>query len=498
MNRSLLTISLGGALLLASSASAQWPPSLNTIYNWMNNTEAAFPNIAKVVNLTQKYGTPQTWQGRDMFAIKISDNVDQEEDEKTFLMVSSHHSNEYGTPIVAIDAMERLTQFYGTDPTITALVNDWEIWIAPVWNPDGYPSSRHNRNPTGTVDLNRNYDFNWNICNTGIKGVSPNSEPETQTMVAFHEDQRFTKVLDYHSSGREVLYGYRQGGSCPTYVMQNYIRNEAIALSNASGYGGRTRGPSSNGEHYEWSLGVYSNMSFLTEISNTQSPSQTSAWNEASTVWPGTIWYLQRPVPVRGHVTDANTGAPVEASITYLNLPFTAGETNHSDPLYGRYHAFVPNGAHTLRFEHPCYVTQDIPVNVGAGGLDLEVSLVPICAGCTVRNGSGINPAGFDCQSNPELGTNWDTTIATNGNTIGTLLVISDSPAQLPVGNGELLVALNNGPIILSGNGSHSVAIPNDPFFLSQKLCTQGIRIDNPGGVILLNAQDVTLGNPIP
>ena len=318
-------------------------------------------------------------------------------------------------------------------------------------------------------------------------------------MIAFAEDQRFAKIIDYHSSGRECLYGYRQGAGCPTYVMQNYIRNEAIALSQASSYNGQVRGPSSNGEHYEWALGVYSNSTFLTEISNTQSPSQTSAYQEAARVWPGTVWFLQRPIPVSGHITDANTGLPIVANIEYLEFPFGNGEQNRSEPLYGRYHAFVPNGTVTLRFTHPCYETKDVVVNVTSAGAVAEVQLDPQCAGCAERNGSNVNPTGFDCVTTPLLGTNWDTTVATTANTLSTLMILGSTPGQLNLGTpGELLVGLNPQPVALIGNGSHSVFIPNDPFFIGIKLCTQGARVDNPGGLLMMNAQDVTLGTPVP
>ena len=103
-------------------------------------------------------------------------------------------------------------------------------------------------------------------------------------------------MLDYHSSGREVLYGYDQ--ACGPHVFQSVAGSaEATALSTASGYGGQTRGPSSDGEHYQHQIGAYSNYAFLTEISNTQSPSRASADAEAAQVWPGTIWMLRAPDP---------------------------------------------------------------------------------------------------------------------------------------------------------------------------------------------------------
>lgn len=356
-------------------------PTLAQINAQMAATATAYPSICELVDLNARYGTPLTHQGRSILALKISDNVLIEEDEPAFFMAATHHGNEIVNPVIALDAIDRLTQNYGTDPTITALVDDNEIWIIANCNPDGYVlGTRHNANPNGTVDLNRNYPFLWGSpCNTGVKGVAPASEPETQTIMALSLDQNFAKVLDYHSHGRETLYAYRQ--SCPNHQLTNYLEQEAIDISNASGYNGDVRGPSSNGEHYHWQLGQFSNWAFLTETHSSFAPSYGSAVAEAATVWPGTVFMLQKEIPVWGRVTDASTGAPVVASISYVENPFTLGEQNNSDPHHGRYHAFLPDGMHTIRFEHPCYVTQEIPVNVVSGvGLQLDVAMVPV--GC--------------------------------------------------------------------------------------------------------------------
>lgn len=351
----------------------------------MSEAEADFPTIVELVDLTARYGTPPTHGGRRLHAVKISDNVLDEEDEPAFLMVAAHHGNEIGTPVVALDAIDRLTSGYGDDPTITDLVDDYEIWIAPLWNPDGYPATRKNGRPGGTVDVNRNYPFLWDTACSGstnpgsatYKGPVPGSEPETRTMIAFAQDRRFAKVLDIHSSGREIVFGYL----CSPHHLLDYLEVEAAALSVAAGYGGRSRSPSAEGEHYQWQLGSFANYSFLIEISDTQSPTFQDAEEEAARVWPGTLWMLERPIPVRGHVTDAGTGDPVEADITYVENPFTRGEQNRSEPLFGRFHAFLPTGEHTLRFSHPDYVTEEVPVTVTTEGTTVEVQLVRAAPG---------------------------------------------------------------------------------------------------------------------
>lgn len=389
----LRSVLVSGGLCAALAAQPSGFPTYPGMVTTMTTAANNHPSICQLIDVTVRYGMPTTLGGNHIYALRISDNVTVEEDEPAFLMVSAHHGNEYGTPIVALDAIERLTTGYGVDPTITALVDDNEIWIAPCWNPDGYWTSRQNNN---NVDLNRNYPFLWGSpCNTGVKGPSPASEIETQTMIALSEDQRFAKVLDYHSSGRETLYGYRQ--ACGNHVFSAWYEAEATMIAQASGYGGQTREPSSNGEHYQYQMGAFSNYAFLTEISNTQSPTIASAQAEATQLWPGTVAMLQRAIPVQGHVTDLVTGQPIEASISYVENPFTMGEQNHSEPTYGRYHAFLPAGPHTLRFEAPGYQPELVPVTVSASGsLVVDVQLTPPGLTFTFPNGlpSSVDPAG--------------------------------------------------------------------------------------------------------
>ena len=162
-----------------------------------------------------------------MFALKISDNVSIDEDETAMLIVGTHHAREINVPVIGLEAAERLTDGYGSDNDIKAAVDSHEIWIAPIWNPDGYNYVftannmwRKNRRVLSGgvgVDQNRNYAQAWNTSCAGstspssdtYKGPSAVSEPETQTMITWSKAERFGKVIDYHSSGREVLFAYR-------------------------------------------------------------------------------------------------------------------------------------------------------------------------------------------------------------------------------------------------------------------------------------------------
>jgi hypothetical protein len=355
-------------------------PDLNEIYGEMNSTEDSYPSICKMVDLTEKYNVSPTYEGRHLYALKISDNVSEDEDEPTFLMVSCHHCREIVTPVLALYAIDELTSNYDSDPDIKDLVDEYEIWISPVWNPDGYEyvfnvdnmwrKNRRYFSEFGTygVDLNRNYPFGWYSQCSGsndpssitYKGPSPASEAETQTMMAFSDDQHFTKVLDYHSYGREVLWGY----SCHNHPFDSFLQSEAQSLSTASGYYGSIRSPSAEGENYEWQLAMNGSYAYLMETHTSFQPSYSSALDEAALVWQGTIWMLQRPISLSGHVKNSVTDQPIEAEINIKDIDFPNDEEFFSEPSAGRYHLFLPAGTYTIEFSAEKYITASHEVTI--------------------------------------------------------------------------------------------------------------------------------------
>jgi hypothetical protein len=238
-------------------------------------------------------------------------------------------------------------------------VDDYEIWISPVWNPDGYEYCyyvdnwwRKNRNPPYGVDLNRNYPFGWYSGCSGssdpysetYKGSGPASESETKTMIAFSNDRHFAKVIDYHSYGSEVLHGY----CCHSHPFSNFYRTEAISLSTMAGYGGSIRGPSAEGEEYEWQIFTNGSLAFLMETHVEFQPSYASACAESEQIWPSTMWLIQRPISVSGRIADSITGEPIVTEIIIKDVNFQNGEVFINEPKFGRYHLFLPPGTYNL------------------------------------------------------------------------------------------------------------------------------------------------------
>lgn len=185
-----------------------------------------YPLIAKVFDIGDSL------EKRDIYALKISDNVSFEEEEAEVLFLGCHHAREWISLEVPFLLGKYLLENYATDPDIRRLVDASEIWIVPLVNPDGLEYSIHvyrywrkNRRDNGQgyfgVDLNRNFGFKWALDNIGssgapaaedYRGKAAFSEPETQAVRDLFLRKDFRALISYHSFSQTILYpwGYSE------------------------------------------------------------------------------------------------------------------------------------------------------------------------------------------------------------------------------------------------------------------------------------------------
>lgn len=195
----------------------------------MDNLVATYPSIA------QKFTLGTSVEGRDIWCIKISDNVATDENEPEVLFMGLQHAREAIGGSSMIFLMQYLCENYATDSRIKDLVDNREIFIIPCMNPDGWEYNRtqkpnggggwrKNRKLIATgqygVDLNRNWGIDWANCSAPIVGppsscgsssktssnetywgASAFSEPETQAVRAFAISHHLVAMIDQHAYG---------------------------------------------------------------------------------------------------------------------------------------------------------------------------------------------------------------------------------------------------------------------------------------------------------
>ncbi len=212
------------------------------VKNFLADIANRFPNI------TNLYKIGETVEGREIYAIKISDNPDlREPEESTILFNSMHHAREIMTPEVSMDIIEYLVTNY-SNPQVKHWVDSNEIWVVPMLNMDGnnkvWTSNsmwrKNTRNGHG-VDLNRNYPHLWGKCNGSsgstysetYRGPSPASEPETQALMGLVQKIRPVFDISYHSYSELVLYPYGcKGMKTQTWKVVEGVGKELGSLLN--------------------------------------------------------------------------------------------------------------------------------------------------------------------------------------------------------------------------------------------------------------------------
>lgn len=184
----------------------------------LKDYNSRYPNITNLVSIGKSL------EGRDIWALNISDNANTiEVGEPAILFNGMHHAREVMTPEVPLDIIENLLSEYGHNEKLTNWVNAYSIWVVPMLNVDGNNKvwnedvwwRKNTRNGHG-VDINRNYPFSWGSCegSSGSKnsdtyrGESPGSEPETQALMSLVEKVRPVFDISFHSYGELVLYPY--------------------------------------------------------------------------------------------------------------------------------------------------------------------------------------------------------------------------------------------------------------------------------------------------
>lgn len=275
----------------------------NSLVTDLNQLADNHPDIAKVYNV----GTSA--ENREIVVIKISDNAasDTDEQENKVLFIGTHHAREWISLEVPYLLAEHLIENY-SDPDIKNLIDNVEIWIIPLLNPDGYEYSRNaerlwrkNRHiypnliwpDCNGVDLNRNYGSStWGTINNSANslqcvffghewdtyvGPSAFSEPETQAIRDFFQSHRIDAVLSYHSYTQLILWpwGYKPddiGNAADREFMENlggemrdriyavygetYVAKQSYEIYNAAVAGDLT----------DWSYETYEIPSFTIEL----------------------------------------------------------------------------------------------------------------------------------------------------------------------------------------------------------------------------------------
>ncbi|UCC79118.1 MAG: DUF2817 domain-containing protein [Candidatus Zixiibacteriota bacterium] len=346
-------------------------------------------------------------EGRVIQALIISDNPGIEEDETEVRITGAHHGNEMLSAEIPLYLIDHLVSGYGLDPEITYLVNELELWIIPMVNPDGvHYVTRNNAN---NVNLNRNYLCpEGDLCLDGANIGNTFTEPETQAIRSTNQQNRFALSLTMHTrnTGPPLIcwiWGYSDilhpSGTYHATEDDNILATISAtyeSLNNTPGF------HSINGCDWyaihgcedDYAYTYWGNLFCAIELSGVFIPPE----EEIEQYWldnrDALMYFLSMAnTGIRGIVRDAATNDPLEAGVKVLGQ----SKKIYADSAIGDYHRVLLPGRYGLRYEAPGYISQhvyDIVVTDGeATRVDVNLQPTqPVVITLEVKdNSSGIN-----------------------------------------------------------------------------------------------------------
>jgi hypothetical protein len=356
--------------------------SLQAVIAEMDRLVKAYPRICS------KHVYGKTKSGIELFALKISDNVAENENEPECLFDAGIHGNEYVGTDLLLRFADDLLSGYASDGAIANLIDNREIWLFCMVNPEGRGKTREN---AGGIDLNRDWGY---MAENGF------SQPETRAVRDCLLENHFATHVSYHSGLEYLLYPWcYSAGASPDKAAHVFL---ADLYSDASGYYPKSANVQSyldyptSGETIDYSYGTQGTAAVTMEITDEQGGGLTDKYYAANR--PAMLKAIENAGNgIRGTITDAATGKGV-AAVIHANQSFPC----YADPQLGDYQKFVPPGSYSLTVTANGYLPQtlaDIMVKSGTATVtDIRLQPDAAAAGAFAHKvvfameGKGVTP----------------------------------------------------------------------------------------------------------
>lgn len=312
---------------------------------------------------------------RQLACLKISDNVLSDENEAEVFFDAGIHGDEVGGPQNVIMFARDIVLAYGSDPDITDLINNREIFIYLMVNPDGREDmSRYNNNG---VDCNRDWGYMWDG-----EGGSDSAFCQQEAIVLRNclLDHQFVIHTTYHSGTEYISCPWSYRGD-PTPDHDNILYLAAL-YSSQSGYANLDFGQGSTGMYFingaskDYNYGAAGSVSWSMEISMSKQPPANQIGMYYNYNVPSMLAMIEYSgYGIQGLVTDAETGEPVAATVFVDDFYPT-----HTDPVVGDYHKYILGGTYSVTIKANGYeqvTINDVTIESDASVTTLDVQLNP-------------------------------------------------------------------------------------------------------------------------
>ncbi|XP_040894202.1 carboxypeptidase A5 [Toxotes jaculatrix] len=193
--------------------------TLSEIYSFQDMLVAENPTLVSKMVIGQSY------EGRPLNVLKFSTGGTNR---PAIWIDTGIHSREWVTQASGTWFAKKIVTDYGTDPALTAILNEMDIYLEIVTNPDGFFYTHNSNrmwrktrkpNPGSScvgVDPNRNWDAGFGgpgasnrPCSETYHGPRAHSESEVKSIVDFVKSHgNFKAFISIHSYSQMLLYPY--------------------------------------------------------------------------------------------------------------------------------------------------------------------------------------------------------------------------------------------------------------------------------------------------
>lgn len=395
------------------------PPSLSFLHEvHLKSTSISewnhYPSYEEYVQKIQSFASANPFitrldtigysvNGKLLLTLKISDSADKEQTEPRIFFTSSMHGDELTGFMLMLHLIDSLLTGYSSSPRIKRLIDNLEIYINPLANPDGtykvsdttvYGATRFNAN---SVDLNRNFP-------DPAAGEHPDGNPwqtETLAMMKYMRQKHFTLSANFHGGAEVVNFPWDTWYERhPDDAWFHQISLRYADTAHKYGPPGYFTSPYASGvtNGYDWYRITGGRQDFVTwflrgrevtiEVSSIKIPDASLIpiyWNAN---FRSLLGYLEEALRgLHGFVIDSVTGKPLRVwlSIPGHDVP-SANSAVESDSLTGYFVRLLLSGEYTLKAEAPGYKEQTIAVTVPPDSLvQVRIVMVPYTADSSIN-----------------------------------------------------------------------------------------------------------------
>ena len=354
-------------------------PTYSTYLAMMDTFLTRYPNLCAIDTILAL--TPG---GHTILCAHISNNLNDNEGKPSVFYTSTIHGDEVVGYYMMLRLIDLLLTNYNTNTYITELVNNVDIWICPLHNPDGTYFASDNQINEWPFSIR--YNHNWEDLNRVFPEIDPpvtkdSYEPEVEAMMQFLEAHNFTLAANLHGGAEVFNYPWDTWTSWQNshadanwweYVGHNFA--DTCHLYSADYMTEENNGVTEGGDWYvitgsmqdyhNWYLGTRHVTIEVCEDKVLSSNLLPDYWGYALRSFLNFI--AEANNGIHGIVTDSLTGEPLQALVFISNHDYDHSYVETTLP-HGDYHRPIKAGQYSVTYSAEGYLPKTIVTTIADG-----------------------------------------------------------------------------------------------------------------------------------